>query len=51
MLGVSVSGYSAWRARPESEHARKDGDLTQAIESASATSRQSYGSPRILVEL
>jgi putative transposase len=50
-LGVSASGYYAWKRRPESQHHREDGELTQAIEKAYRASRQSYGSPRILVEL
>ncbi len=50
-LGVSMSGYYAWRKRPESQHHREDGELTQAIEKAYTTSRACYGSPRIAVEL
>ncbi|GHO49864.1 transposase [Ktedonospora formicarum] len=50
-LGVSVSGFYAWRHRPESQHRRKNGELKQAIEHAYAASWQSYGSPRILAEL
>jgi putative transposase len=50
-LGVSTSGYYAWRKRPESQHRREDGELTQAIEKAYKTSRACYGSPRIYAEL
>ena len=50
-LGVSVSGYYAWKKRPESQHSREDGDLTQAIEQAYLASRACYGSPRIYAEL
>lgn len=31
VLGVSKSGYDAWRARPASQHEREDGELPQAI--------------------
>ncbi|GER90784.1 hypothetical protein KDW_49460 [Dictyobacter vulcani] len=50
-LGVSVSAYYAWRRRRERQHQRKGGELKQAIEDVYAASWQSYGSPRILVEL
>lgn len=33
-LGVSTSGYDAWRNRGESQHAREDGELKKAIEDA-----------------
>ena len=51
VLGVSVSAYYTWKQRPESQHHREDGQLAQAIEHAYTSSRESYGSPRILVEL
>ena len=50
-LGVSMSGYYAWRKRPESQQSREDGVLTQAIENAYTSSRACYGSPRIYAEL
>lgn len=50
-LGVSGSAYYAWRTHPVSQHLRKDGELKQAIEDVYTASWQSYGSPRILVEL
>lgn len=50
-LGVSVSGYYAWRTRPQSEHSRKDGELTEVIVQVYQASRCCYGSPRILAEL
>ncbi len=50
-LGVSMSGYYAWRKRPESQQSREDGVLTAAIEKAYTISRACYGSPRIYTEL
>lgn len=50
-LGISVSGYYAWRRRPQSRHTREDGVLKQAIEKAYINSRACYGSPRICAEL
>lgn len=49
ILGVSKSGYYAWRARPVSQHAREDGELTQAIAACYQQSRETYGSPRVQV--
>ena len=51
LLGVSSSGYYAWRGRPESRHARDDRELTQAVRRVHASSGGTYGSPRITVEL
>ena len=38
-LGVSVSGYYAWKKRPESQRDREDGELRGAIENVYTTSR------------
>ena len=46
ILEVSVSGYYAWRRRPQSQHTREDGELRQAIEDVYKASQQRYGSPR-----
>jgi len=51
MLGVSTSGYSAWRKREPSERAREDAVLQQQIETIYGNSRASYGAPRIHAEL
>jgi len=51
VLGVSVSGYYAWRKRPLCARKREDGDLTRRITSAFTTHRRVYGSPRIQAEL
>lgn len=46
-LGVSVSGYYAWRKRVPSQHQQRDEALTQAIEAAYQAGRGVYGSPRV----
>jgi putative transposase len=51
VLGVSPSGYYAWRKRPLSTRARTDVELTAAIEAIHRMSRGTYGAPRIHAEL
>jgi putative transposase len=51
VLGVSQSGYFAWRSRPASCHQRKDLALLAHIRSAFARSHGTYGSPRMTREL
>lgn len=46
-LGVSVSGYYAWRSRPPSQHQQTDAVLLKAIQAAYQAGRGLYGSPRI----
>lgn len=46
-LGVSVSGYYAWRKRVPSQHQQRDEALTHAIEAAYQAGRGVYGSPRV----
>lgn len=46
-LGVSASGYYAWRSRPPSQRQQTDGVLLKAIQAAHQASRGLYGSPRI----
>lgn len=46
-LGVSVSGYYAWRTRPPSQHQQADAVLLTAIRTAHQAGRGVYGSPRI----
>jgi putative transposase len=50
-LGVSVSGYYAWRERPMSQHQREDGRLAEHVRAAYQTNRGVYGSPRVHAEL
>ena len=47
VLQVSRSGYYAWQERPLSARARADIELTQRIRTLHATSRGSYGAPRM----
>ncbi len=51
MLGVSKSGYYAWRSRPPSKRSREDYALTQKIREVHHRSRQTYGSLRVHAEL
>ena len=50
-LGVSLSGYYAWKKRPVSQHQLEDSQLAEQIHVAYQASRQVYGSPRIHAEL
>lgn len=51
ILGVSESGYHAWRTRPESNRARDDRVLSLHVRAEFESSRKTYGSPRIKQEL
>lgn len=51
MLGVSRSGYYAWRRRSPSERARFDVVLSEKIEMIHRNSRATYGAPRVHAEL
>jgi len=51
MLGVSVSGYYAWRSRKASRRQRDDLVLLAHIRGHFARSRETYGSPRVHAEL
>ena len=47
VLGVSPSGYYAWRKRPLSARARADVELTAHIDTIHRASRGTYGAPRV----
>jgi putative transposase len=47
VLGVSRSGYYAWRNRGPSKRAQKDAMLTEKIREIHDRSRGTYGSPRV----
>jgi putative transposase len=51
VLGVSESGYHAWRCRSPSARAVEDKMLLKRVRTVHATSRETYGSPRIHAEL
>jgi len=51
VLDVSTSGYYAWRQRVVSVRKRKDEELQQRIRTIHLLSRQTYGAPRIHMEL
>ncbi len=50
-LGVSCSGYHAWKARMPSAHALADAALRERIEAIHESSRGIYGAPRVHAEL
>ena len=47
VLGVSRSGFHAWRRRGPSGRSERDVDLTQRIRRIHEESRSTYGSPRV----
>ena len=51
ILGVSESGFYAWRKRPTCQRKREDAQLTQEIRQVFVTHQGRYGSPRIHMEL
>jgi putative transposase len=51
LLGVSASGYWAWRRRGPSARALADAALAARIRRAHAASRGTYGAPRVHAEL
>jgi putative transposase len=51
VLGVSKAGFYAWRDRPPSAHARADAALLARVLTVHATSRQTYGAPRVHADL
>ena len=51
VLGVSKAGYHAWIHRPPSAHAIADEALLKRVRTVHATSRQTYGAPRVHADL
>jgi putative transposase len=51
VLGVSQSGYFAWKDRPASHRQREDMVMLAHVRSAYARSHETYGSPRMTREL
>ena len=50
-VGVSKSGYYAWKGRPPSKRSREDAALTARIVEVHERSRETYGYPRVHAEL
>ena len=50
-LGVSTSGFYAWLVREPSAHERRDEELAAKIVTIHRASRETYGRPRVHVEL
>jgi len=51
VLGVSKAGFYAWLHRPPSAHAVADAALLKRVRTVHASSRQTYGAPRVHAEL
>jgi putative transposase len=51
VLGVSPSGYYAWRYRAPSARAQQDAELTMKLHTIHLESRGTYGAPRVHAEL
>jgi putative transposase len=51
VLGVSEAGYHAWRHRPPSAHAIADAQLLKRVRTVHASSRETYGAPRVHAQL
>ncbi len=51
MLGVSSSGYYAWRTRPPSAREMANRELVEEIEAVFEESNETYGSPRVYWKL
>lgn len=51
VLGVSESGYFAWKGRPASRRQGEDMVLLAHIRAQFSTSNETYGAPRMHVEL
>ncbi|MDQ2804784.1 MAG: hypothetical protein M3Y41_19690 [Pseudomonadota bacterium] len=48
VLRVSEAGFYAWRQRPASAHAIADAALLKRVRTIRASSRETYGVPRVL---
>src|SRR5215213_2461954 len=51
VLGVSTAGYYGWLDRPPSPQAQADVALLRRIRTIHASSRQTYGAPRVHAQL
>ena len=51
VLGISASGYYAWRKRLASRRSQANAALTKTVRTIHAVSRGTYGAPRVHAEL
>ena len=51
MIGVTKSGFYAWKSRPKPERERRDAQLAATVAAVRQRSRRTYGSPRVHREL
>jgi putative transposase len=51
ILGVTRSGFYAWRKRPKPARVRRDAQLAATVAAVHQRSRRTYGSPRVHREL
>lgn len=51
VLGITKSGYFAWRGRPKSTRKTRDAELKAATLRVHARSKGRYGAPRVHAEL
>src|SRR3954467_10944074 len=51
VLGVSESGFHAWRKRLASAHAAADAALLQRVRTIHASALETYGAPRVHAQL
>ena len=51
VLGVSKAGYHAWLRRPPSAHTVADEALLKRVRTVHASSRHTYGAPRVHADL
>ena len=51
VLGVTKSGFYAWKRRPKPERERRDAQLAATVAAVHQRSRRTYGSPRVHREL
>ncbi len=51
VLDVSTSGFYGWKAEPVSKREQRDASLRSRLRTVFDASRQTYGSPRVRVEL
>ena len=51
VVGASRAGFYTWRDRPPSAHPQADVALLARVRTVHATSRQTYGAPRVHADL